>query len=132
MTVVVGYVPTPEGGSALDHGIAEAGWRGAKLVVVNVALGSNFADPTFADEKDLDAVQARLEQVGLPHEIKQIREATDVAAALVQVIEAESAQLVVLALRRVSLVGKLLLGSTVQDVLRGTTAPVLIVRPQQW
>jgi nucleotide-binding universal stress UspA family protein len=132
MTVVVGYVPTPEGGAALDNGVAEATWRATKIVVVNIAVGNNFADPTFADEKDLDAVRAKLTRAGLDFEIRQIRDAADVSASLLMVVEQEEAQLVVLAIRRTSAVGKLLLGSTVQDVIRAGPCPVLIVRPQQW
>jgi nucleotide-binding universal stress UspA family protein len=132
MTVVVGYVPTPEGGAALENGIAEATWRSSKLVVVNVALAGNYAEPTFADEKDLDAVRNRLQRSEIEYEINQVTDATDVSSVLLGVIEAEQAELVVLAIRRTSLVGKLLLGSTVQEVMRGTSAAILIVRPQQW
>ncbi len=60
MSVLVGYVPTPEGASALEQAIQQATLRSTSLLVVNVAIGSNYADVTFADEKDLDAVRARL------------------------------------------------------------------------
>ncbi|HEY3737844.1 MAG TPA: universal stress protein [Jatrophihabitans sp.] len=131
MTVVVGYVPTPEGGAALEEGILEATWRAHKLIVVNVVVANNFAETTAADEKDLDAVRTRLDKTNIPYEIQQPH-TTDAADGLVKAIEAEDAELVVLAVRRVSLVSKLLLGSTIQEVLRNTSARVLIVRPQQW
>ena len=132
MTVVVGYVPTPEGGAALKEGIRQATWRGTKLVVANVVTNQNFADVTAADEQDFDAVRARLDETGVAYEVQQLQAAGDVSASLVDVVESSQAELVVLAVRRVSLVGKLLLGSTIQEVLRHTSAQILIVRPQQW
>jgi nucleotide-binding universal stress UspA family protein len=132
MTVVVGYVPTPEGGAALEEGILEATWRSSKLVVANVIIGNNFADVTAADEKDLDAVRARLDETSLRFEVVQPAATSDASTGLVSVIEEHEAELVVLAIHRVKLVSKLLLGSTIEGVMNRTQARVLIVRPQEW
>lgn len=132
MTVVVGYVPTPEGGAALAEGIREATWRSTALIVVNVIVDNNFSEATAADDRDLDAVRARLAEKDVPYEIRQPQATSDASAGLLEVIEAEQPDLVVLAVRRVSLVSKLLLGSTIQEVLRNSSASILIVRPQQW
>lgn len=129
MTVLVAYVPTPEGVAALAIGIAEAKWRGSRMVVVNVAVGQNFADATFADEKDLDAVRQRLAEEGVAHDIRQILEASDVGGSILEVAGQTRAELIVLGLRRMSPIGKFLLGSTIQDVMRGADCPVLTVRP---
>lgn len=129
MTVVVGYVPTPAGAAALGLGMLEAGWRKSPILVVNVAVGQNFADVTFADEKDLDAVRGRLSEEGLDYQVEQVLQAQDVGIALVEAARRSDAQLIVLGLRRVSAVGKFLLGSTVQDVMRTADCPVLSVRP---
>jgi nucleotide-binding universal stress UspA family protein len=132
MTVVVGYVPTPEGGAALEEGILEATWRSSKLVVVNVIVDNNFADVTAADEQNLDAVRTRLDETSLRYEVQQPHVTNDAGSALAEVVNDEQADLVILAIHRVSLVSKLLLGSTIQSVLTHTGTRVLIVRPQEW
>jgi nucleotide-binding universal stress UspA family protein len=132
MTVVVGYTPTPEGGAALEEGMREAAWRASDLVVVNVIVNGNFADTTAADEKDLDAVRKRLTTSGLRFEVLQVQATSHASPGLVQVIKDRGADLAVLAVHRVSLVSKLLLGSTIHDVVSDTDCRVLIVRPQEW
>ena len=47
-TVVVGYVPKPEGEAALAAGINEAKLRGSKLVVVNSHRGGQEFDGSAA------------------------------------------------------------------------------------
>ena len=41
MTIVVGWVPRPEGEAALDRAIAEAALRGETLVVLNASSGAS-------------------------------------------------------------------------------------------
>jgi hypothetical protein len=53
MNVVVGYVPTPEGESALHHALEEARGRKARLLVVNTSRGDALVDERFADELTL-------------------------------------------------------------------------------
>jgi nucleotide-binding universal stress UspA family protein len=130
MSVLVGYVPTPEGGAALREAAEQATLRSTSIVVVNVALGSNFADATFADEKDLDAVRERLTQRGLEHSIKQIVGATDVAGELLALAESEQVDLIVVGLRRTSPFGIVLLGSNAQRIILTAPCPVLSVRPK--
>jgi nucleotide-binding universal stress UspA family protein len=129
MTVLVGYVPTPEGGAALQQAAEQATLRSTSIMVVNVALGTNFADPTFADEKDLDAVRERLTARGLEHEIKQIVGATDVAGELLALAESDAVELIVVGLRRTSPLGIVLLGSNAQRIILTAPCPVLSVRP---
>ena len=43
MTIVVGYIPTPEGSAAVDVAVAEAKLKGQRLVVVNAGHFGNFA-----------------------------------------------------------------------------------------
>ena len=45
-TVVVGYVPKPEGEAALGKAIDEAKLRSTKLVVVNSHRGARTSTPT--------------------------------------------------------------------------------------
>lgn len=128
MTVLVSYIPTPEGWSALKLGSEEAVLRQCPIVIVNVAVGGNCAVPTFADEKDLDAVRAALDEAGLHHTVCQVVDASDVAETILQTADDYAADLIVVGLRRRSRVGKALLGSNAQQIILGATCPVLSVR----
>jgi nucleotide-binding universal stress UspA family protein len=130
MSVLIGYVPTNEGAVALEQAIAQATFRATSITVVNVALGSNFADVTFADEKDLDAVRRRLTEAGVEHSVKQIVGATDVAGEILALAESEGSDLIVVGLRRTSPFGMVLLGSNAQRIILTSLCPVLSVRPK--
>ncbi len=129
MTVLVSYVPSPEGFAALEAAISVAKTQNRRLCVLNVAVGSNFADPTFAEEKDLDAVRDRLAEENVEGEVRQVLDARDVAEEVLKVAESLPASLIVVGLRRRSAVGKLLLGSNAQHIILSANAPVLSVRP---
>ena len=60
-TIVVGYVPKPEGEAALRRAVEEAKLRGAKLVVVNSHRGGREFDGEDAveAEEQLEAVRGR-------------------------------------------------------------------------
>jgi hypothetical protein len=62
-TVVIGYVPKPEGDAALLAGIEEARRRGAPVVVVHALLDDN-PEPEYVAE-----VRAALTESGLEHEL---------------------------------------------------------------
>jgi nucleotide-binding universal stress UspA family protein len=129
MTVLVSYIPTPEGWVALGEGIAEAGFRNTDLVVVNVAIGANNSDVTFADEKDLDAVTTRLTELGITHTVEQVLGARDVADAVLTVAHEHAADLIVVGIRRRSAVGKAVFGSNAQNIIIAAECPVMSVRP---
>ena len=130
MTVVVGYIPTPEGLSALDRAMSEAAVHGLRLVVVNTGRDGNFADPVFAAPADLDAIDEQLTAAGLEHEIRQPTAGASAAEAILEVAEEVSASLIVIGIRRRSPVGKLWAGSTSQSVLLGAGCPVLAVKAE--
>jgi nucleotide-binding universal stress UspA family protein len=129
MTVLVSYVPTPEGWAALKLGTEQAALRHSPIVILNVAVGGDCSEPTFADEKDLDGVRTALDGAGLSHTLCQITDATDIADAVLQTADDHGADLIVVGLRRRSPVGKALLGSNAQRIILGAHCPVLSVRP---
>ena len=129
MSILVGYVPTPEGAVALEAAIAQATLRSTSVVVVNVAVGTNFNDVTFADEKDLDAVADRLTEAGVAHVMKQVVGASDVAGEILSLAVSEHAELIVVGLRRSSPMQIALLGSNAQRIILTAPCPVLSVRP---
>ncbi|MCW2853841.1 MAG: UspA domain protein [Nocardioides sp.] len=128
--VVVGYVPKPEGEAALDQAISEAKLRGADLVVVNSHRGGAGYDKGAADqlETDMAAVSAKLDAQGVTYELRQLVRGFEPAEDLISIAEANSAELIVIGLRRRTPVGKLILGSNAQRVLLDAHCPVLAVK----
>ena len=129
-TIVVGYVPKPEGQAALRRAAEEAKLRNAKLVVVNSHRGGREFDGEDAieSEEQLEAVNAELQSAGVEHEIRQLVRGMDPAEDLVNVATELGADFIVIGLRRRSPVGKLILGSNAQRVLLDAPCPVLAVK----
>jgi nucleotide-binding universal stress UspA family protein len=129
-TVVVGYVPKPEGEAALRKAVEEAKLRGAKLVVVNSHRGGQDFDANAATqaEREMDVVKGILDGTGVEHDIRQLVRGFEPAEDLISIAEANAAELIVIGLRRRSPVGKLILGSNAQRVLLDAHCPVLAVK----
>ena len=130
-TIVVGYVPKPEGDAALDRAIAEAQLRGDKLVVVNSHRGGRDydAEDSAKDDQQMADVKRRLEESGIEFDLRQLVRGFEPAEDLISIAEANDADLIVIGLRRRSPVGKLLMGSTAQRILLDADRPVLAVKP---
>ena len=129
-TVVVGYVPKPEGEAALRTAVAEAKLRGADLVVVNSHRGGADFDSDAATkaEREMTSVRAVLDESGVTYKIRQLVRGFEPAEDLISIAEANSAELIVIGLRRRSPVGKLILGSNAQRILLDSHCPVLAVK----
>jgi nucleotide-binding universal stress UspA family protein len=127
-TVVVGYIPTPEGVAAFERAKAEALFLGASLVVVNTGQSGNFASTSFATPQDIDAIEVELSAAGIEHEVTQSTGALAPAEEILRVAAEKSADLIVIGVRRRTPVGKLFLGSTSQQVLLDANCPVLAVK----
>ncbi|HET9829622.1 MAG TPA: universal stress protein [Nocardioidaceae bacterium] len=132
-TIVVGYVPKPEGHAALRRAAEEAQLRNARLVVVNSHRGGREfeGDDAVETEKDLEAVRTELHDAGVEHEIRQLVRGMDPADDLVNVANDVDADFIVIGLRRRSPVGKLILGSNAQRVLLDAPCPVLAVKADE-
>jgi len=130
MTIVVGYVPTPEGEAALAAAISEAALRQEPLHVVNTSRGDSLVDRRFASEDALAAVRARLDGSGVVYEIDQQVGGHDASEELVEIADRIRASLIVIGLRRRSPTGKLITGSQAQRILLDAHCPVLAVKAQ--
>jgi nucleotide-binding universal stress UspA family protein len=128
MTIVVGYVPTPEGEAALSAAIAEAQLREEPLHVVNSSRGDSLSDPRYASEDALDKVRAQLDATGLPYEVKQFVRGHEASEELVEEADRLKASLIVIGIRRRTATGKLLTGSQAQRTLLDANCPVLAVK----
>lgn len=128
MTIVVAYVPRPEGQAALDKGIEIAKRRNEHLVVVNASPGGSKEDPSLADVQDFERVQELLNGTGLKAELKQYVRGKNAVEEIEDLIESSQASLLIIGLRKRSAVGKLILGSVAQDLLLSVPCPVLAVK----
>ncbi|WP_128374676.1 universal stress protein [Streptomyces cavernae] len=128
MTVLIGYVPSPEGEAALRAGIDEARRRGERILVVNTSRGDAMVDTRFAQEPDLAHVREDLAALGIDFDIRQVLGGRDAAEEIIELAEKSEASLVVIGLRRRSAVGKLIMGSSAQQILLGAGCPVLAVK----
>lgn len=129
MKIVVGYLPTPEGSAAVDHAVAQATTGQDTLIVVNTGRNGDYAHPNFASAQDLDALDAELTKAGIEHEVRQPVEGRSAAEEILAAAQDVGAELIVIGLRPRSPVGKLITGSTAQQVLLDAGCPVLAVKP---
>lgn len=125
MTVLVAYAPAPEGREALTEGIKEAHLRKSDLLIVNIGRGHHDLET-----KELQELENQLTAAGLTLTIESSILA-DPGDAVIQIAQDRNVEMIVVGLRHRSMVGKLILGSTVQRILLDSTCPVLSVRPDK-
>ncbi|WP_404290033.1 universal stress protein [Glutamicibacter arilaitensis] len=128
MTVVVGYLPTPQGEAALDQAINEAQRAQAKLVVVNSSKGDALVDDRLIDAREFHLLEERLTLSGLDFWIERSAQGQDAADEVLRVAQAQRANLIVIGLRKRTTVGKFIMGSTAQRILMQAGCPVLTVK----
>jgi len=128
MTILVAYVPRPEGQAALDKGIEIAKRRNERLIVVNAGPGGSKEDRSLADVQDYERVQKMLIDAGLDTEFKQYVRGNKAVEEIEALVESFQASLLVIGLRKRSRVGKLIMGSAAQELLLSVSCPVLAVK----
>jgi len=129
VTVLVGFLPTPEGEAAFAAGLTEAQRRGEDLLLLNSARGGAPVSADVAPPELVADLSARAEAAGVRLETHQEPHTGELADEVVRVAEKVDASVIVIGLRRRSPVGKLLMGSTEQRILLDADRPVLAVKP---
>jgi len=129
VTVLVGFLPTPEGEAAFAAGLTEAQRRGEGLLLLNSARGGAPVSADVAPPELVADLSARAEAAGVRLETHQEPHTGELADEVVRVAEKVDASVIVIGLRRRSPVGKLLMGSTEQRILLDADRPVLAVKP---
>ena len=128
MTIVVAYVPRPEGQAALDKGIELAKERNEFLIVVNATPGGTGEDPSRADALDVERVEQLVSVSGIKAEFKQFVRGRNAVEELEELVTAQNASMLVIGLRKRTAVGKLIMGSMAQEILMTIPCPVLAVK----
>jgi nucleotide-binding universal stress UspA family protein len=128
VTVLLAYIRTPEGDAALATAVEEARRRSTDAVVVNVTRPAEKVDSPFSAEVTLDAVAATFADAGVAVDVRQLPAGTGPADGVLAVAGEVGPEVVVIGLRRRTAVGKLIIGSTSQQILLGVDCPVLAVK----
>lgn len=130
MAVVVGFIPTPEGVAALVRGAAEARLRRTSLVVVSSKDPAREQDSAAVAsfEAELENVRTRLAEEGLEHDVRRVDTGRMASEDLIDVAQEVRADMIVIGLRRRTPIGKLILGSSAQQILLDAGCPVLAVK----
>ena len=128
MTLVVAYVPRPEGQAALDKGMEIAKRRSERLVVVNASPGGPKEDASMADVSDVERVEKLLRNAGVDAEFKQFVRGKSAVEEIEALVDTLPASLLIIGLRKRSPVGKLIMGSVAQELLLSVSCPVLSVK----
>lgn len=130
MAIVVGYLPTEEGRTALRHATIEARLRETTLIIVRGSGRVRDFDTqeTARLQEEWRRMQADLDAEGIGYEQRSLTQGNDLSDDLISVAQEVDAELIVIGLRRRRPVGKLLLGSNAQRILLEASCPVLAVK----
>jgi nucleotide-binding universal stress UspA family protein len=128
MTILVAYVPRPEGQTALDKGIELARQTQENLIVVNATPGGSSDDPARADAQDVERVELLLSVSGIKAEFKQFVRGKNAVEELEELVAQHQVSVLVIGLRKRSAVGKLILGSMAQEILMSISCPILAIK----
>lgn len=128
MTILVAYVPRPEGQAALDKGIEIANRRNEHLLVVNASPGGGKEDPSAVDVLQFERVEKILAESGLNAELKQFVRGKNAVEEIEALVDTLPVSVLIIGLRKRSPVGKLIMGSVAQELLLSVNCPVLAVK----
>ncbi len=126
--IVVGINDTAEAREALDWALSEAAARGTQLTVLTVVDSSSPQEADIAERETWAStlVAAAVQRLGLPSAPRVAVATGDAREALLEA--AAGADLLVLGRRRLSKLGRLMLGSVSSAVVEQSPVPVTVVR----
>jgi nucleotide-binding universal stress UspA family protein len=130
MTVLVGYLPTPEGDAAFSAALDEATRRNEPLLVLNSPRDGALVSVDVAAPDRVSALVAQADSAGVAIDIQQAPHSGEFADHLLSTADHVHATVIVIGLRRRSRVGKFILGSNAQQILLEADRPVLAVKPR--
>ncbi len=128
MTILVAYVPRPEGRAALDKGIEIAKRRQEPMLIVNASPGGQQEDVSLAPGFEVEQIEAQLAAQGIQGEFKQFVRGKNAVEEINDLVETRDISVLIIGLRKRTAVGKLLLGIVAQELLMTVPCPVLCVK----
>lgn len=128
MTILVAFVPRPEGHAAIEKGIELAKRNGETLIVVNAGEGGHEKDAALANAVEMERIEATIAAAGVQGEVKQFVRGNDAVEEIELMVTSRNVDLLIIGLRKRSAVGKLLLGSVAQELLMNISCPILAVK----
>ena len=128
MTILIGYLPAPEGEAALRAGFAEAKLRSSAAVVINSQRRGSSGAPTEIGEDEIKRIVELGKESDVEVEVLQPDHEDDLPGTLNDLAEEYEAQLIVIGLRKRSAIGKFILGSQAQRILLEAEVPVLTAK----
>ena len=126
--ILVAYVPRAEGRAAVHKGIEMAKLMRESLLVVNGSAGTTVDDESIAPRDDVREIEKELAASGVKAEFMQLIRGKPPAEEIASIVETQSVSMLVIGLRKRTLVGKLFLGSVAQEMLLSVSCPVLAVK----
>lgn len=130
MTILVAYVPRPEGQAALEKSISLAKERNEDLIVVNVTSGGVGEDSSHADAQDAERVEQLLSVSGIKFEFKHFFEGQNTVDVLENLVTSQRVSMLVIGLRKRSAIGKMIMGSMAHEILMTISCPILAIKAE--
>ena len=128
MSILVGYIASPEGDAALERAVHVSRTHATDLVVLNVARGEAVLEQKrLYDDPAADLVK-RLDDTGVPYVLRREIIPRPAAEAILEIVDEVRPEILVIGLRKRSATGKLLFGSTAQRILLDAPCDVLAVK----
>jgi nucleotide-binding universal stress UspA family protein len=126
MTIIAGYLATPEGVAGVRRAGEEAILRRRSLWVVDMSTQRVLVDERTLPA-EVDAVRQQVVDAGLEFHLEPST-VLDPDDAIVRTAQRRGGELIVIGLRSRNPVGKLLFGSVAQSVILHADCPVLVVK----
>lgn len=130
MSLILGFIDTPEGWAAARQAVTEARLRDVPLVAVNSKRGGSNedADDYLATEDAMAKLQGMLVDQGVDFQVKEYVRGLSPSEDLIAASREFEADLIVIGIRRRSTTGKVLLGSNALEILHDADVPVMCVK----
>lgn len=129
MRILIGYTRTELGQAVARRAIEEARLRDAQLLVLStVRSGTVDEDEAARYAQSLREFEQDVEREQVSHRVLDYTVGDSLAEDLLAAARKNEADLLIIGLRRRSPVGKLVMGSTAQEILLNADCPVLAVK----
>jgi nucleotide-binding universal stress UspA family protein len=130
VSIVVGFIDTPEGNAAVQSAIDEARLRSSSIVILHSMQGGSHQKESeyLASAEAIERIEQLLGDSGVEYSTHEYVRGNKPADDIVSAAKIYQAELIVIGIRQRSATGKFLLGSNALDILHDAPVPVLCVK----